>query len=305
MRVPFIRFVQGRNDYTDKDGRHYGWCIHNTSNDASDEGEASYAARRTDGVSSHFYHDKDSVTQSLDTGDKAGHVGSTEGNENSLASEFTGSNGKSRAWWLANVDWEETGRVMAYVLTHDPDFAGFQVRRASVAEMKANPKVKAFYGHDDCRRAWGGTTHTDPGPGFPWDRLFEVVNAALGQPTEGNDDVFCKYGDKGAKVADLQARIVAAGGSVGKLANGQPDIDSNYGDATARGLAALLGYGDGKVFGWREDVDLLVKLVQVNGKPGPTGPAGKDGAPGAPGAAGRDGTTPTNLRINGTAEVVR
>lgn len=179
MRVPGIPYVQGRNDYDDDDGRHYGWCIHNTSNNASDEGEASYAARRTDGVSSHFYHDRDSVTQSLDTDDKAGHAGSTQGNNNALASEFTGSNGMSRAWWLANVDWEETGRVMAYVLTHDPDFEGFEVRRASVAEMKSNPKVRAFYGHDDARRAWGGTTHTDPGPNFPWDKLFAVVNAAM------------------------------------------------------------------------------------------------------------------------------
>jgi hypothetical protein len=48
--------------------------------------------------------------------------------------------------------------------------------------MKSNPKVRAFYGHDDMRRAWGGTTHTDPGGGFPWDRLFAAVNEHLKPP---------------------------------------------------------------------------------------------------------------------------
>ncbi|MEO3929957.1 N-acetylmuramoyl-L-alanine amidase [Micromonosporaceae bacterium B7E4] len=177
-------YVQGRNDYTDGDGRKYGVAIHNTANDATAEQEASYATRRTDGISAHLYVDRDSVIQSLDTEDRAGHAGSAEGNNNALAVEITGSNGKSRAWWLANVAWDKLGRALAYVITHDPDYRGFQVRRASVAEMRANPKVRAFYGHDDMRRAWGGTTHTDPGPNFPWDRLFQAVTAALA----GEDD---------------------------------------------------------------------------------------------------------------------
>ena len=184
MRVPFIPYVQGRNDYTDRDGRKYGIAIHNTSNDASDTGEASYATRRTDGVSAHLYADIDSVTQSIDTDDKTGHAGSPEGNENAISIEFVGGNGKSREWWLANIAWGLVGRVIAYLVKNDPDLAGFQVRRASVAEMKANPQVKAFYGHDDMRQAWGGTTHTDPGPGFPWDKLFAVVNAALNPEDE-------------------------------------------------------------------------------------------------------------------------
>lgn len=103
MRVPGIPYVQGRNNYPDKDGVKYGIAIHNTSNDASDEGEASYATRRTDGISSHLYTDRDSVTQSLDTDDRAGHAGSREGNDHSIAVEITGSNGKSRQWWLENV----------------------------------------------------------------------------------------------------------------------------------------------------------------------------------------------------------
>lgn len=205
MKVPGIKFVQGLNDYDDADDKHFAFAIHNTSNDASDEGEAAYATRRPDGISSHFYADDDSVTQSLDTNDKAGHAGSKEGNENAIAWEFTGANGKSRDWWLANINWDEVARVMAYIIKNDPDYKGFQVRRASVAEMKSNPKVMAFYGHDDMRRAWGGTTHTDPGPNFPWDKLLSSVTQALGgamtaletfQAVWKQDLVRNPYGDK-------------------------------------------------------------------------------------------------------------
>lgn len=186
MIVPGIRFVQGRNNYSDQDGRKYGICMHNTSNDASDEGETSYATWRPDGTSSHFYCDDDSVTQSLDTARKAGHAGSYEANEHAIAVEITGANGKTRDWWLANVAWDKLAAVLAVVIRHHWPDGSFQVRHARAPEMKANPKVKAFYGHNDCRLAWGGTTHTDPGPNFPWDKLFAAVNAAL---SAGDDDM--------------------------------------------------------------------------------------------------------------------
>lgn len=181
MRIPGIPYVQGRNSYPDGDGRKYGIAIHNTSNDASDSGEASYATRRTDGVSSHFYVDHDSITQSLDTEARAGHAGSRNGNENAIAIEITGANGWSRDRWLRSVAWDRLAQVLAVLCRH----YGIEPRRASVAEMDANPRVRAFYGHDDMRRAWGGTTHTDPGPNFPWDHLLATVRRALdGVPEE-------------------------------------------------------------------------------------------------------------------------
>lgn len=188
MKVPGIPFHQGQNQYTDRDGRKYGIAIHNTSNTATDEAESSYADHRTDGVSSHFYVDNDSVIQSIDTDYRVGHAGSYEGNEHAIAFEITGTNDKSREWWLANVAWSKLGYVIAYMIKHDPDLVAFQLRRASVSEMKSNPRIKAFYGHNDMRLAWGGTTHTDPGPNFPWDKLIASVKAAM-TPTPVEDDV--------------------------------------------------------------------------------------------------------------------
>lgn len=181
MKVSGIPYVQGRNSYSDADGTKYAIAIHNTSNNASDENEASYATRRTDGVSSHFYCDRDSVIQSLDTAAKAGHAGSSNGNEHAVAVEITGANGWSRQTWLDNVAWDQLGRVLAQVCR----FYNIPVRQCSVSEMRSTPKVKGFYSHDQMRQAWGGTTHTDPGPNFPWDRLLGAVSAAIGGTAAG------------------------------------------------------------------------------------------------------------------------
>ena len=184
MIVSGVRFVAGRNDYADRDGTKYGIAIHNTSNTASADSEASYATRRTDGISSHFYCDDTEVIQSIDTKYRAGHAGSYEGNEHAVAVEITGTNDKSRAWWIANVAWDKLGAALAQVCrAYD-----IEPRRASVAEMQRNPKVRAFYSHNDMRQAWGGTTHTDPGPNFPWDYLFAAVKAHLSPTTPAQED---------------------------------------------------------------------------------------------------------------------
>jgi N-acetyl-anhydromuramyl-L-alanine amidase AmpD len=174
MRIPGIPYIQGRNSYPDADGTKYGVAIHNTSNTATAAAEARYATRRTDGISAHFYVDDEVVIQSLDTDARAGHAGSSEGNQHAIAVEITGVNAWTRQQWLDRVAWDKLGAVLAVVCRR----YGIAVRRATVDEMRANPRVRAFYSHDDMRRAWGGTTHTDPGPGFPWDRLFAAITAA-------------------------------------------------------------------------------------------------------------------------------
>lgn len=186
MRIPNVPYIQGRNSYDDKDDRKYGIAIHNTSNDATARQEANYAQNRTDGVSAHLYVDNIEVIQSIDLLARTGHAGSTNGNEHAVSVEITGVNGWSRNTWLNSVNWTALGSALAWVCGQ----FGIAVRRATVGEMQANPKVKAFYSHDDMRRAWGGTDHTDPGPNFPWDRLFEaVLNAGSPPPTTAGDKI--------------------------------------------------------------------------------------------------------------------
>jgi N-acetyl-anhydromuramyl-L-alanine amidase AmpD len=247
VKVSGARFVQGRNRYGVS--TKYGIAIHNTSNDASDEGEASYATRRTDGVSSHFYVDADSVTQSLDTRDIAGHAGSSEGNRYSIAVEITGANGWSRDRWLRSVAWDRLGAVLAQVIrSHWPD-GSFQVRRATVPQMKANPRIKALYGHNDMRLAWGGTTHTDPGPNFPWDRLTKAITDALGgAPSPDEEDTMPTTQEiitallgqrlgRGTRTVGMQLQGAAQAGQVEALAK---KLDVLIAERAGEGSAAIL-----------------------------------------------------------------
>lgn len=149
-------------------------AIHNTSNDATDTGEADYGQARTDGTSSHYYVDADSITQSLRTEYGANHAGSTTGNRYAISYEITGTNGKSRAWWLDNVAWA----VLARQIARDCRKWSIPAVLLTTAQMK-DGTTKGIVTHDLMRQAWGGTTHTDPGANFPLDHLLALVRAEL------------------------------------------------------------------------------------------------------------------------------
>lgn len=150
-------------------------AIHNTSNDASPANEASYAKNRTDSVSSHFYADANTVVQSLDTAYDAWHAGSSWGNQKAIAFELVGTNGSSDAYWRKVID-----RV-APIIAKVCQVHGIPVQSLTVAQAKGKI-LGGFVTHDDMRQAWGGTTHTDPGPNFPESYLIERVKAAMPKP---------------------------------------------------------------------------------------------------------------------------
>ncbi|WP_416902768.1 N-acetylmuramoyl-L-alanine amidase [Micromonospora echinospora] len=261
MIVSGIRHVAGRNDYADRDGRKYAVAIHNTSNDATAEQEASYATRRTDGVSAHFYVDADSVIQSIDTKYRTGHAGSNEGNDNAVSVEITGTNGKSRQWWLDNVAWDRLAAVLAIVCkTYD-----IEPRRASVAEMKRNPKVRAFYGHNDMRLAWGGTTHTDPGTNFPWDHLLAKVQRALA----GEDDDMPSAAEIATETLGRRYRdyVSAADGSVTRPVSQillDARTDSHRAVARVEGLERRVEAGFRAVLDAQAGVDTDTILARID-----------------------------------------
>jgi hypothetical protein len=149
-------------------------AIHNTDNDASDQDEATYAKRRPDKVSSHYYVDANSITQSLRTEFGASHAGSRTGNWHAIAYEIAGTNGKKRAWWLANVAWS----ILVRQIARDCRVHDITPQLLTIDQMH-DGTTTGIVTHDMMRRAWGGTTHTDPGPGFPIDHLIALVAAEL------------------------------------------------------------------------------------------------------------------------------
>lgn len=146
--------------------------IHNTSNarDASAEDEASYAKNRTDGTSSHYYVDRNSIIQSLNTNLRANHVGSTTGNNTGIAYEITGTNAKTRAWWLENVAWD----LLVKQIRLDCAEHGITPRLLTVDQIKSG-SMTGIITHNQARLAWGGTDHTDPGANFPLDHLIALL----------------------------------------------------------------------------------------------------------------------------------
>src|SRR5690606_31086432 len=165
-------------DIYDGPPRHYGaqrtdkryLAIHCTENTASAEGEASYAKRRPDSVSSHYYVDGDSIVQSLDTDLRAFHAGSKIGNDRAIAYEITGLTSWSRQRWLDSVAWPLLVRQMR----RDMAAHGIAPRRLTDGQKKAG-RLSGIVTHDDKRLAWGGTDHTDPGKHFPMDYLVSLL----------------------------------------------------------------------------------------------------------------------------------
>jgi N-acetyl-anhydromuramyl-L-alanine amidase AmpD len=243
----------GRNYSKDPDGRPVRTykkiiVIHNTSNDASDNNEADYAKRRTDGVSSHYYVDRDSIRQSLDTEWRAWHVGSPEGNSTGISYEITGSNSKSRQWWIDNVYW----RGLVQQIRADMDVHGIAARTLTIAEMRAGKS--GIVTHNQCRLAWGDTTHTDPGPNFPMDYLLQLVRGGESTPpkpanppasgTDWTSEVIMALptlgqGDRGADVGRLQALLAANGFPPARSFNSKGEPDEHFGDGTGDALEAF------------------------------------------------------------------
>lgn len=147
----------------------YFIVVHSTENTAPARNEASYAKNRTDGTSSHYYVDDTEIIQSLNTDYGANHVGSWQGNQRGISYEFVGRASWSRAKWLDSIDFEAAAAQMA----RDCQTWGIPVRRLSVAQLA--DMEKGITTHNDCRRAFGGTDHTDPGSNFPMDRLIELI----------------------------------------------------------------------------------------------------------------------------------
>ena len=216
--------------------------IHTTEGSAqaeSAEDGAAYDQRRTDGTSTHYFHDSNSTVQCVRTADQA-HAARTQGNRRGIQHELctrAGSADWNNAYHTAML------RRAAKQAARDARKWGIPVRHLSVAQVADG--VKGFCGHADITAAFpqDNGTHTDPGTGFPWSRFLDMVRAEL-NPTEGlmttldNDDR--------AWLTALVAPLKSLDYTVNPIANIRiPDFAQP--EATRRLLAwhAWVGYTDG------------------------------------------------------------
>jgi N-acetyl-anhydromuramyl-L-alanine amidase AmpD len=142
------------------------------------ENGAAYDARRTDGVSTHFFVDADSCVQCVLTKDTAHHAKS-EGNIRGIGFELCGRASQTQAQWLdGGLDLRLAARYVAKCCRK----WNIPARKLTVAQLRAGEK--GICGHDDVSKAWHQTDHTDPGRNFPWSQFIDMVQAELNPPEE-------------------------------------------------------------------------------------------------------------------------
>lgn len=177
-------FIQARN-YTRVGGRAIDLVvIHDMeAPEASTTAEAVaawFAGPSAPQASAHYNIDSNSIVQSVRDMDVAWHAPGA--NHNGIGLEHAGYARQTRYEWLDNY-----GRAMlALSAKLSAELANryeIPVRRLTVTELKRGQR--GFIGHIDATNAFsGGSGHTDPGPGFPWDWYLEQVKAELAKLKE-------------------------------------------------------------------------------------------------------------------------
>jgi len=146
----------------------------------SAENGAAYDQVRTDGTSTHYFVDSDSIIQCVYTWDEA-HTARRYGNDIGIQYELCGTK-QTREQWLDAVS-NATMIGAARQAAQDAKKYGLEIRRLTVSEVRAchpyfgNKPIRGFCGHIDITLAFpeDNGTHTDPGTEFPWDVFLSYV----------------------------------------------------------------------------------------------------------------------------------
>lgn len=122
-----------------------------------------------EGLSPHWVSDPGGAYLWLDTSRQGVHIGG--GNPYGVGYEVTGYASWSRSTWLAQgIDGL---RWQAYCMAVDSERWGFELAWGSLDELAR--LVPKYYTHNDSRQVFRGTTHVDPGDGYPYDIVMKMA----------------------------------------------------------------------------------------------------------------------------------
>lgn len=149
---------------------------------------AAYDQRRTDGTSTHYFHDSATTVQCVRTADIA-HTARRQGNLRGIHHELCTKAGSAN--WADAYHHTMLLRAAAQA-ARDAKKWGIPVRHLTVAQIAGGER--GFCGHADITRAFpqDNGTHTDPGPDFPWTQFLNMVRAELVPPVDKEDDMTTK-----------------------------------------------------------------------------------------------------------------
>jgi len=142
------------------------------------ENTADYFADPSDGreVSAHYCVDNNSAVQCVLEKDVAWTVGNRPGNNRGVNFELAGRASQTREQWLDDYG-VELFNVACPIAANSMKRWGIPNRWCTIDDLKAYRGGHTT--HNDLRVAFGGTTHTDPGSGFPRDHVQNLVEASL------------------------------------------------------------------------------------------------------------------------------
>jgi N-acetyl-anhydromuramyl-L-alanine amidase AmpD len=184
---PDLPFVEPAAWGKGRDGKGVRYIvIHYTAGaerSTSAEDGAAYDRRRTDGTSTHYFVDQNSIVQCVLTKDRA-NAARHRGNRLGIQYELCGT-AQTRAQWLDAASLA-TLKLAAKQVARDCLKYDIPARRLTVAETRAAwtkfpAGLKGIVGHVDVTNAYpeDGGDHTDPGTGFPWDVFLDLVQTEL------------------------------------------------------------------------------------------------------------------------------
>jgi hypothetical protein len=135
---------------------------------------ASYFAKKTTQASAHYVFDVENEEHCVPENRVAWHA---PPNHASVGIEICAEATYTREQWLSPEVWPAVElaaeRARDIAARHNVPLI-----KRSAAELKAG--AHGYCGHVDVSTAFHESSHTDPGPGFPWDKLAELLGAPSG-----------------------------------------------------------------------------------------------------------------------------
>lgn len=185
---PDLQYIHARGDGGPR-SRTQVICIHATDNTANALGEATYAIRREDSTSAHYYVDDTTVIQALPVGNIA-YGALAHGNAVSVQYELCG---------RSNAISDATMRRAAHQVARDCARYGIPVRKLTAGQIRAGEK--GICGHIDITAAWpeDGGDHSDPGVRFPWATFLSYVGGDM----EQTERLLAKTANAGRNVGNV------------------------------------------------------------------------------------------------------
>ena len=191
--VSIAKWVGHPRSYTSgrKSGQPSVIVIHTTDghegpNDA--ENGAAYDKRRTDGTSTHYFVDSNSIVQEVEHKDES-HAARSHDNDIGIQIEICGLASQTSAQWddpISKATLENAARLVV-AIRKTGNFG--PVARLTPTQLRAawnGGKIRGICGHVDITNAFpeDNGTHTDPGSHFPWTAFLNRIKALEAPPAK-------------------------------------------------------------------------------------------------------------------------